>query len=189
MAGRQRFPPPSPAAGEPSSLLSFPAAADVFPSLPLSYRAALVASLAAARASITASAPPGRALVAAAAPSPPPPSPAPTPCCACLTTAGPRAIVLPFRPGTRPCGDRLAAPYRGTALGTGARGSEHSSLTPVPRQRRRSRCSSCTDRHRPLPRLPFHRLLPAGCRLPSLSATGAWFSPRPARHAGWGSRA
>jgi hypothetical protein len=95
--------------------------------------------------------------------------------------ARPRAIVLPFGSGAHAHGNHFATPDCGTALGTGAR--------LVPRQRRRSRCSSCSDSHYLLPRLPLHRLLPIGCRLPSLSTPSSWFSPHPARHDGWGSRA
>jgi hypothetical protein len=50
MASRPQFPPPSPAVGEPPFPLSSPAVSDPFPPLPLSYRAALAAPLAAARA-------------------------------------------------------------------------------------------------------------------------------------------
>jgi hypothetical protein len=57
MADWPRLPPPSPAAGAPPSLLPFPAADDVFPPLPLSYRAALAAPPVAAHAPLPAGTP------------------------------------------------------------------------------------------------------------------------------------
>eukprot|EP00267_Zea_mays_P051678 XP_020404662.1 uncharacterized protein LOC109944343 [Zea mays] len=107
MADRPRLPPSFPAAGDPPSLLPFPD--DGFPPLPLSYRAAVAAPLAAAllpaaRAPLPSGAPPGRALVAAAAgPAPAPPSPGPAPLLAptpssspsVVTTSPPPAAALP----------------------------------------------------------------------------------------------